>query len=222
MTSESVLVNTGTIEVLMEQNYETYFWIQKKDLKGKNIVIVNGAFASFDQMPDEVRSFQPNSRQQYQKEIIFQTGKLKISYCLSHGPFPTQSSNYMDVQTIYIDGSVNDKDSSNRNISYNFIFKSSREVESEVLEIIEKEFLKCLDMSGTLESFDVDAFHTSMLNVDVKKINNWKSNLVKREFGTWFSKKNWKEGCITMASIVASALATTAVRELIKKKGMKK
>ena len=82
MTSENVLVNTGTIEVLMEQNYETYFWIQKKDLNGKNIVIVNGAFASFDQMPDEVRSFQPNSRQQYQKEIIFQTGKLKISYCL--------------------------------------------------------------------------------------------------------------------------------------------
>ena len=206
----------------MEQDYETYFWIQKKDLNGKNIVVVNGAFANFDQMPEEVRVFRPNSRQQFQKEVISQTEKIKISYCLSHCPFPAQSNNYMDVQTIYIDGCVNDKDSSSRNISYNFIFKSSREIESDVLEIIEKEFLKCLDMSGTLESFDVDDFHTSMLKVDVKKINNWKSNLVKREFGSWFSKKNWKEGCITVASIVASALTTTAVRELIKKKGMKK
>lgn len=202
----------------MEQNYETYFWIQKKDQNGKNIVIVNGAFATFEQMPDEVRFFQPNSRQQYQKQIISQTEKIKISYYLSHGPFPVQSNNYMDVQTIYIDGCVNDKDTSNRNISYNFIFKSSREIESDVLEIVEKELLKCLDMSGSLESFDADDFHTSMLKVDVKRINNWKSNLVKREFGTWFNKENLKEGCIAAALIIVPTIATS----LFKKKGRKK
>ena len=218
MISENVLVNTERIEVLMERDYETYFWIQKKDPNGKNIVIVNGAFATFEQMPDEVRVFQPNSRQQYQKQIISQTKKIKISYYLSHRPFPAQSNNYMDVQTIYIDGCVNDKDSSNRNISYNFIFKSSRKIESDVLEIVEKEFLKCLDMSGVLESFDADDFHTSMLKVDVKRINNWKSNLVKREFGTWFNKENLKEGCIAAALIMVPAIATS----LFKKKRRKK
>ena len=198
----------------MAKRFETYFWIQKKDENGENIVVANNSISSFDQIPEDIRIFQPNSASQRLKEILVQTENLKVSFGLKHTKMT--ETDYADFQTIYVDGYTSQKDKSGRNTCYNFIYRSVEKIDTIALETIEKSLLKCMELSKSIDYFDEMELRDALSQIDLEKCNSWKKDIIKREFGSW-NRENIKEGCMVLASVAIPAI----LMSLIKKKGRK-
>lgn len=184
---------------MIENKYNTYFWIQKKDESQKNMVIINGSFSSFEKIPEEMISFKKKDF------LISESTKTKISCCL-----------YPQKQVLYVDGITDEKDSVGRYVAYTFICESQQRIDWFFLEHVRKELLKCMELVNSKTYFDEEDFNDVFARVNLNECNS----------STYWLKRDYaitpKDTILALGALVGFGFWTATNVALLTKKWMKR
>lgn len=165
------------------QQVNTYFWIQKKNERDENMVVVNGVFSSFKELPHSIRFFKPTGEFFDEK-----TSKTKISIQRMY------RKNQVEC-LICVSGWIDEKDASNRNIAYSFYYVTP-EIDANVLIGVKDCLKNCLNLTKSLEFFDEKDFNECFSRVDPQKCQNEMKNIWTRRYeGRGGIKKMLKDMC---------------------------
>lgn len=185
---------------MIENKYNTYFWIQKKDESQKNMVIINDALSSFEKIPEEIISLKKR------EFLLSESTKTKISCYLA----------YPQKHVLYVDGITDEKDSVGRYVAYNFICESQQRIDWYFLEYVRKELLKCMDLVDSKTYFDEEDFNDVFARVDLNECNSPTKELLKREYAN-----TPKNTILALGTLFGLGFWTAANVVLLTKKWMK-
>lgn len=149
---------------------ETFFWIQKKNECGKNIVVVNEDFASFEKIPKDLISLRKR------EFLLSQSQKTKISCYLM----------YRKKLILYIEGITDERDSAGRNVAYNFICRNDGPIDGILLENVKENVLNCMNLVDSIAFFDEEDFNEALVGVNLEECNSPSKELLKREYANDF------------------------------------
>lgn len=159
-----------------------FFWIQKKNEKNENMVVINGTLSSFDKIPHALRFFKSSS-----EILVKETSKTKISITRMYQKIRSGSKDFLVVCVVCVSGFIDEKDTSNRNIAYTFFYETTQSIDASVLEDIEINLNKCLELTGSLNSFDEKDFKECLSYVNPQECNNEMKSI-------WTRNYDWKNG----------------------------
>ena len=172
------------------QQVNTYFWIQKKNERDENMVVVNGVFSSFKELPHSIRFFKPTGEFFDEK-----TSKTKISIQRMY------RKNQVEC-LICVSGWIDEKDASNRNIAYSFYYVTP-EIDANVLIGVKDCLKNCLNLTKSLEFFDEKDFNECFSRVDPQKCQNEMKNIWTRRYeGRGGIKNMLKDMCNDRVGLV--------------------
>lgn len=180
----------------------TFFWIQKKNEKNENMVVIDGTLSSFDKIPHSLRFFNPSGR-----ILVKETSKTNISIVCIYPNDKSKFKDYSVVCLICISGWIDEKDSSKRNIAYTFFYETPKNIDANILVDIENNLKKCLKLTDSLDSFDEKDFKECLSLVDSQECNKEMNHILMRNYkGKSGLKKALKDVLSHPEMVLKSAL----------------